>query len=116
LNHIRYGKISPLAESLYAGLGRISYEWNHLEDAEKYSQQSLALSNCWGSFATQAAGFVMLAGLEHARGSLEKSQEYMRLAEPLMDQHPLSTWRSNSPKSDLARLLMAQGNLDKAAG
>jgi len=30
------GKFSPLAENVYAGLSRISYEWNHLEDAEKY--------------------------------------------------------------------------------
>jgi LuxR family maltose regulon positive regulatory protein len=109
------GKISPLADRVYAGLSRISYEWNHLEDTAKYVQHCIDLSRCWGSYESQAIGYVVLAGLEHVQCKSEKAQEAMRMADQLMVEHPLTPWRSNSLKSDLARLWIAQGNLEKAS-
>ena len=109
------GKISPLAERVYAGLSRISYEWNRLEDAAKYVQQCIELSRSWGSLETQAIGYVVLAGLEQIQCNSDKAREAMQVAEHLMSEHPLTPWRSNSLKSDLARLWIAQGNLEKAS-
>jgi LuxR family maltose regulon positive regulatory protein len=109
------GQISPLAESVYAGLGRIAYERNHLAEAAKYIQQCLELSRRWGSFEAQAIGYVLLARLEHAQGHPEIAGEAMRAAEQLISEHPLTPWRSISLKCALARLWIVQGDLQKAS-
>lgn len=109
------GQISPLAESVYAGLGRIAYEWNHLAEAAKYIQQCLELSRRWGNFEAQALGSVLLARLEHAQGRPEKTQEAMRVAEQLISEHTLAPWRSLSLKCALARLWITQGDLEKTS-
>ena len=108
------GQISPLAEKVYAGLSRVSYEWNHLEDAEKYVQQCIELSRSWGSFESQAIGYVMLAGLEHVQGNPEKARGAMHAAEQLISEYSFTPWRSNSLKSALARLWIVQGDLERA--
>src|SRR5512136_3198891 len=41
------GQRSPLADGLYAGLSRVSYEWNHLEAAAQYTHQCIALCRQW---------------------------------------------------------------------
>ena len=109
------GQISPLAEKVYAGLSRISYEWNHLEDAAKYVQQCIELSRRWGSYESQAMGYVMLAGLELAQCNPEKAQGAMVAADQLISEYSFTPWRSNSLKSALARLWIAQGDLERAS-
>jgi LuxR family maltose regulon positive regulatory protein len=109
------GQISPLAEKAYAGLGRVAYEWNQLEEAAMYLRQCIELSQGWGSFESQAMGYVMLAGLEHARCNPEKADEAMRMTEKLIRENSFTPWRSISLECALARLWIAQGNLDRAA-
>jgi len=109
------GRSSPLAESIYAGLGRISYEWNHLEAAAQYHQQSIALCQQWGNFDLLASGYVFLARLEQAQGKPEQAKETMHLAQQLVSEDRLSTKRSIWVKSALARWWIAQGNLERAS-
>ena len=108
------GSISPLAGRVYAGLARISYEWNKLDDAAKYARQAIELSGSWGSLEYQAIGHVVLASVEHVQGKSEEAREAMRVAEHLLREHRLTPWRSNCVMSDLARLWIAQGDLEKA--
>jgi len=96
-------------------LSRISYEWNHLEDAAKYVQQCIELSRRWGSYESQAMGYVMLAGLELAQCNPEKAQGAMVAADQLISEYSFTPWRSNSLKSALARLWIAQGDLERAS-
>ncbi len=72
------GQRSPLAGSIYAGLGRLAYECNRLNDAEQYIQQCIDLCRKWGDTDLQAAAYAMLARLEQAQGNLEQAQEAMR--------------------------------------
>jgi LuxR family maltose regulon positive regulatory protein len=55
----------------------------------------------------------MLARLEHVQGNPEKAQEAMRAAEQLTSECRLSSRRSTWVETALARLWMAQGNLEK---
>jgi LuxR family maltose regulon positive regulatory protein len=109
------GQISPLVERVYAGLSKISYEWNHLEAAAQYVHQCIELCGQWGSFEIQAAAYVMLAQMEHSQGNSERAQEAMRAAEQLGRQHHFSPRQSIWVKSALARLWLAQGNLERPA-
>ncbi len=107
------GQRSPLAGSIYAGLGRLSYECNRLDDAAQNIHQCIDLCRQWGDISLQAVACAMLARLEQVRGNPEEAQEAMRRAEQLAGEHPLSPRRSILVKSDLARLWLAQGNLER---
>jgi LuxR family transcriptional regulator, maltose regulon positive regulatory protein len=104
------GQRSPLAGGAYAGLSRVSYEWNQLEAAENYAQQCLELCRQWENLDLHTVAYAVLARLEHARGNLEKSQAAMRAAEPSVSDSRLSPRWSSWVTSVLARLWLAQGD------
>jgi LuxR family maltose regulon positive regulatory protein len=107
------GQRSPLAASIYAGLGRLFYEWNQLDDAAQDINLCIDLCRQWGDIGLQAVACAMLARLEQVRGNPEEAREAMRRAEQLDSEHPLPPQRSILVKSDLARLWLAQGNLER---
>jgi len=107
------GQLSPLAGRNFAGLGRISFERNQIEDAYEYIRHCIDLCRQWGDVNLQAVASAMLARLEQARGYLKEAQEAARNALQLAEEHALSTYRSIQVKSDLARVWLAQGNLEK---
>jgi len=107
------GQRSPLADGIYAGLSRVSYEWNHLEVAAQYTHRCIALCRQWENYDLLAVGYVMLARLEHVQGNPDQAQEAMRAAEQLASECRLSSRRSTWVETALARLWMAQGNLDR---
>ena len=107
------GSISPLAGRVYAHLARISYEWNRLDDAAKYARQAIELSGSWGSLEYQAIGHTVLASVKHVQGKSEEAREAMRVAEHLLREHRLAPWRTNCVMSDLARLWVTQGDLER---
>ena len=108
------GHRSPWAESVYAGLTQISYEWNRLEDAAQYVRECIDLCSQRASFGIQAAAYVMLAQLQHHRGDREETRAAMRAAEQLERQHRLSPRQSIWISSALARLSLAEGNPERS--
>jgi LuxR family transcriptional regulator, maltose regulon positive regulatory protein len=109
------GQTSPLAERMYAGLSRISYEWNNPEETREYIRQSIEISERWGSIEFQAISYVVLAALEHGQGTPDKAQEAVRAAERMVNERALTPWRSIWLKSALARLWISQGKLGRAS-
>ena len=109
------GQKSIIAGRVYGELSQVYYEWNHLEDAFQYAQQCLTLCRQWGNMDLQAVGYVMLARLEHLQAHPEKVQEAMQAAEQLVNGFDLAPKYSVWVKSALARLSIAQGNLEKAS-
>jgi LuxR family maltose regulon positive regulatory protein len=107
------GQRSPLAAGIYAGQSRISYERNRLNDAEQSIHQCLELCQKWGDYHVQAAAYGMLARLEQAQDKPEEAQTALRTAEQFTSEHVLSPKRSLLVMSDLARLWLAQGNLER---
>ncbi len=109
------GQRSPLAAGLCAGLARLSYELNQLDDAAQSTRLCIDLCRRWGDLSLQAAACAMLARLEQARGRPEEATEAARRAEQLAGENPLSPQRSILVKSDLARLWLAQGALERVS-
>jgi len=109
------GPRSPLVGRIYAGLSKVFYEWNNLETATQYAHQCNELCQQWEDFDLMVAGYVLMAQLESAQCNPEKVQEALGAAEQLTNDYHLSPKRSVWVKSALARLWIAQGNLNKAS-
>ncbi len=107
------GQRSPLAARIFAGMGRLAYEQNRLDDAEQNIHQCLDLSRIWGDIGQQAYAYAIQARLELARNNPEQAREAMREAELLTGERPLSPHWSIQVRSELARVWLAQGNLEK---
>ncbi|HET9912356.1 MAG TPA: LuxR C-terminal-related transcriptional regulator [Anaerolineales bacterium] len=107
------GQRSPLAAGIYNGLTRLFYERDQLEDANQCVHHCLDLCRKWGDIDQLAVAYAMLARLEQIRGNLEQAREAMRDAEQLLAESPVSPRRSMLVTTDLARVWLAQGNLEK---
>jgi LuxR family maltose regulon positive regulatory protein len=109
------GRGSPLAAGALAGLAGVSYEWNQLEAAAGYACQCVELCRQWGNPNLLATGYATLAQLEHARCNLEGAQAAGQAAEQIVRDGQLSFTRSLWAEAALARLWLAEGDLDRAA-
>jgi LuxR family maltose regulon positive regulatory protein len=109
------GQKSIIAGRVYGELSQVSYEWNLLEDAFQFAQQCLTLCRQWGNMDLQAVGYIMLARLEYLRPHPEKFQNAMQAAEQMLNGFDLAPKYSVWVRSALARLSIAQGNLEKAS-
>jgi LuxR family transcriptional regulator, maltose regulon positive regulatory protein len=106
------GQRSPLAANILVSMARLYYEWNRLDDAGQYIHQSIDLSRQWGDIGMQAYAHVLRARLEQARGHPEHAGEAIREVERLIGEYPDSSYLSNQLKSVLARIWLAQGDLE----
>ncbi len=107
------GQRSPLAGGIFAGLGRLSYEYNRLGDAAQDLHRCIDICRQWEEFSSQAVACALLARLEQVRGNAEESQKALRNAEQITDKYTLSPRQRILVNSDLARLWLAQGNLER---
>jgi LuxR family maltose regulon positive regulatory protein len=107
------GQRSPLALNILASMGKLSYEWNRLDEAEGYFHQCMELTRIWGDIGQQAYPHTLLARLEKARNDPEKAQEAVREAERLISEYPTSSFYSIQMKSILARVWLTLGDLEK---
>lgn len=107
------GQRSPLAARLFAGMARLAYEQNRLDEAEQNIYQCLEISRIWGDTGQQAYAYAIQARLELARNNPEQAREAMREAELLTGEHPLSPHWSIQVRSELARVWLVQGNFEK---
>ena len=75
--------------------------------------QCIDLYRKWGDPSLQAAAYALLARLEQAQGNPKQAREAMQTAEQLASEQPLSPHWSILVQSDLARVWLAQGNLER---
>jgi LuxR family maltose regulon positive regulatory protein len=106
---------SPLAARIHAGLCKVSYEWNHLEETANHAQLCIELGRQWESPEFQVVGYVMLALLERASGHPEKAQTALGLAEELASAQAVLQRGSKRVKSALAHIWFAQGHPERAS-
>jgi len=107
------GQRSPLAISIFASMGKLSYEWNRLDDAEQNIRQCMELSRIWGDIGQQAYAWAIQARLERARNNPEKAQEAVREAERLIGEYPPSSYFFFQMQYILARAWLALGDLER---
>jgi LuxR family maltose regulon positive regulatory protein len=108
------GQISPLADVIYAGLGKIYYEWNKLEVADQYFRQSIQVSQAWGNTGLQVLNTIWTAQLDQLAGHTESANEAIRFTEEMVQAFPLARTRSIQVNVAIARWHIRNGNLEKA--
>lgn len=97
----------------YLGLARISYEWNDLEAAEQYAQQSVQLARQL-IVDTFAAYEVFIARLRLAQGDVSGAVEALSEAEEFVRQHNF-VFRMPDVVATQVLTLLRQGDLSAAA-
>ena len=105
----------PNASEEYIGLARIFYEWNDLDAAQQYAQQSLQLSRQYDPAVDRSVGCeVVLARLKLARGDIDGTEA--QLANVLQSARQGNyAWRLPEIAAAQVPLLLRQGNTDAAA-
>jgi LuxR family maltose regulon positive regulatory protein len=104
----------PIAVGTYLGMARIHYEWNNLEAAEEYGQESLSLARQLKNLDTFTLCGVLLARLRLAQGNIAEATKYISLADQFMRQHDFMH-RLPEVADVQVLILLAQGDLDEAA-
>jgi LuxR family maltose regulon positive regulatory protein len=76
----------PMACSAYLGLARISYEWNDLDRAQEYGQQSVRLAGQIDVIDVSASGELFLAELMLAKGDVVQAAAMLSELEQVVHQ------------------------------
>jgi LuxR family maltose regulon positive regulatory protein len=109
------GQLMAVAGTAYTGLSLVSYEWNDLEAAHRYAQESVELCHKLGNAQSLATGYVVLAQALRARGDLEGAREALHEAEMLTQAADWSLLVSGWVEAYRVSLCLAEGNLHAAA-
>jgi LuxR family maltose regulon positive regulatory protein len=107
------GSRLPWLGRVYAGLGKVFYEWNNLETAMQYAGQCIELSQQWKDFGLLAKGYAILARLEYALDNPDKAKEAILAIDRLAGEQLLSPQQSIGVKASLAPFWLAEGNLER---
>ena len=105
----------PIASHAQIGLARISYEWNDLETALKYAEQSLMLARQFGSNVDRAVVCeLFLTQLKLVQGDLTGAIENLERIEQSVQQHNFVLQIPKVAETKI-QVSLRQGNLDTAA-
>jgi LuxR family maltose regulon positive regulatory protein len=104
----------PIACEAYLGLARVLYEWNDLDAAGQYGQQSIQLARQVEIIETFAVCGVLLARLKLTQGDAAGAAAMLAQADQFMRQH---NFVDRMPEVVAAQVLtlLHQGNLAAAA-
>jgi len=100
----------PFAGEAYLGLARVCYEWNDLDAAKQYGQQSVQLARQIENNDRFVTSEVLLARLKLARGDVTGAAAMLVRAEQSVRQH---NFAHRAPEVAAAQVLtlLRQGNL-----
>jgi LuxR family maltose regulon positive regulatory protein len=76
----------PSACEAFLGLARVSYEWNQLQDAQEYAQQSLQLAEQLATVDTPASSQMLLVKLLLAHDDIEAANRLLLETEQFIQQ------------------------------
>ncbi len=62
----------------YVQYSDLLYEWNRLEEAERYASDGLAMGQRWGHLSTLAQGYIVQARIQVVRGNYAQAQDLMQ--------------------------------------
>jgi len=106
----------PASGFLYVAIGDLLREQNELSAAAEYLERGIRLGQAGGHHHILIIGHVWLAWLRQTEGNATGSQEAIRAALQLVQQHEVSRfWPLPSAACTQARLWIAQGNLAAAS-
>ncbi|MFN8445008.1 MAG: LuxR C-terminal-related transcriptional regulator [Caldilineaceae bacterium] len=106
----------PATGFLYLTMGDLLRECNDLDSAAQYLERGIRLGQAGGHHHILIIGHVWRAWLRQTEGNVAGSQEDIRIAIQLLQQHAVSRfWPLPSAACTQARLWIAQGNLAEAS-
>ena len=106
------GRKLPVAGVAYAGLGRILYEWNQLDEASECLNTSLELGRRWDSDDAYATALVYLASVRAAQGRPAEAQSLSLQSEETLQGSFVSPPTVAVARAYLVRLWLRLGRLD----
>ena len=104
---------SPSAGRAYLGLARIHYEWNDLDMAHQYGQQSVQLIRMIENYDECVVGEVFLARLSLAQGDMTGAVAHLAKADQTARQHNFSQRRPEIAAAQV--LILLKQNKPEAA-
>ncbi len=72
------GYIFPIVSMSYIYLADLWYEWNNLEDAERFMRDGIELGKQWGYIGTLATSYYILARIQLLKGNKEEALAIMQ--------------------------------------
>ncbi len=110
------GRPLPIAAGAVSALAELAYEWNELDAALAYAQQSIELGRLWGNSDTLACAYLILADVLRAQGQLEEAREALHDAERLSCEVALAPTFFSWFNAARVQLWLTQGELAPAIG
>jgi LuxR family maltose regulon positive regulatory protein len=107
------GLPAPIASEALIGLGRLSYEWNDLESAACYLEESIELSQRWSETAALDA-YIPLARVRQAQGDIDGARHAIQQAQHIALKTDALEVDDLFVALVQARLWVTQGNLEAA--
>ena len=100
---------------IYAGMGSLHYEWNHLEDAWQMMARSTRLNQMTGVPMILVDGYNSIARVLIARGDLNAAEELSEKTAQLIKEYPVLPETREMFESCKVRLWLAKGDTKSAA-
>jgi LuxR family maltose regulon positive regulatory protein len=110
------GEPPPSVGMAEAGLGKLAYEWDELDDAARHLEAAIERGRRGGIVELVAAGCAALAPVYQARGDLEGVTALIEEAERLVQTVGISAGSRAQVAATRARLWLQQGDLEATAG
>jgi LuxR family maltose regulon positive regulatory protein len=108
------GEPPPSAGMAEAGLGKLSYEWDRLDDAARYLEAAIERGKRGGVVELVVAGCTVLVRVYQARHDLDGAEDLIEEAERLAQTANVSAGSRAHLAATRARLWVLQGNLEAA--
>jgi LuxR family maltose regulon positive regulatory protein len=104
----------PAAGWVFIRLGEVLYEWNDLTAAHEHLAHGLKRADLGGDARTLIAGYLLATRLNLADGAIERANEFLERARPLVEHAPFPEWISHFERIQV-ELWLAQNRLRAAA-
>ncbi len=106
---------APTACLAYFGIGETLREQNDLESAERYLKEGIAIGEQWTNTEGQLDGYLSLARLRLAQGDADAALSVVQEIRQALPEEAF-IWHKIEAETVQARLWIACGNLEAAAG
>lgn len=103
----------PVIGWVYIRLGELMYEWNKLDEAERYLSQGLERAELGGDIRTLVAGYLIAGRLKLSLNDFEATFNYLEKARPHVISARFMHWTSQFERLQL-ELWLAQDRLRTA--
>lgn len=108
------GQQLPIVSMAYSSLGRAWYEWNDLDRATQYLQESITWGQRWAATDLRSIGLIYLAYVQLAQGQAAAAGDLVQQADHVLRQRSISPLSVAVARMHQARLALRLNDLPMA--